>query len=230
MLGLGNSITSGSSLEGFVDLNSVSSLQLWLKNGTGVAVDQWDDSSGNARHATQATSGNQAAVSGGGLDFEEGESDHYDLASEIVVAKSQGFCVAWVQDAEGSNSNNTILSDTANEVIQIQNVNKIRITTNDDSNVESGLFTSGAYDSTKMLILVNRTGAGVWSVYKNGTELTIEPDSGSSTNSDDGENIMGFTVDTLGARRGTEHFFDGILFEVAFWDRALTDASPSSIY
>ena len=67
MLGLGNSIGGP---DVFRDLNDVPSLQLWLKNAVGVAVGQWDDSSRQGRHVTQATSGNQAAESGGGLDFE----------------------------------------------------------------------------------------------------------------------------------------------------------------
>ena len=56
-----------------VDLKDVTQLQLWLKNGVGVAVGQWDDSSGKGRDVIQGTADNQAAVSGGGLDFEEGE-------------------------------------------------------------------------------------------------------------------------------------------------------------
>jgi hypothetical protein len=90
-LGLGLSATLGYTP---FTLTSVSSLALWLQNGVGVTVGQWDDSSGNNNHATQGTSANQAAVSGGGLDFEEGETDHYDLASTITIAENQGFCFA----------------------------------------------------------------------------------------------------------------------------------------
>ena len=52
-------------------------LKLWLRNGVGVAVAQWDDSSGNGNNATQGTSGNQAAVSGGGLEFDGSDAVSY---------------------------------------------------------------------------------------------------------------------------------------------------------
>ena len=74
-----------------------------------------------------------------------------------------------------------------------------------------------------MQILINRTGAGVWTVYKNASELTIEADSGGSSNSDDGVNRNGFTLDTVGAKAAAAgHYLDGVLYELAFWDRALT--------
>jgi hypothetical protein len=219
MLGLGNSIGGP---DVFRDLNDVPDLQLWLKNGVGVAVDQWDDSSRKGRHIKQGTSGNQAGLLNGGLDFEEGNLDHYDFLPQIEIAQNQGFCVSWVLDA-GTTTNNTILSDTSNEVIQIQNSNKLRINTNDDSNIETKLHVGSAFGAAKMQILINRTGAGVWTVYKDAVELTIEADSGGSINSDDGENVNGFTLDTVGAKAAAaNHYLDGILFELAFWDRALT--------
>lgn len=219
MLGLGNNSTKYKKI--FTDLNSVSRLQMWLQNGIGVAVGQWDDSSRQGRNITQATSGNQAAVSGGGLDFEEGESDHYDFTPEIAISKNQGFCIAYVVKTESA-SNNTLVSDTSNEVIQIQNSSKLRINCNDDSNITTQLHIGSAFGNSKMQILINRTGAGVWTVYKNASELTIEADSGNSSNSDDGANVNGFTIDTVGAKGGTTHFMDGIIYELAFWDRDLT--------
>jgi hypothetical protein len=219
MLGLGNSIGGP---DVFRDLNDVPSLQLWLKNGIGVAVDQWDDSSRKGRHVRQATSGNQAAVSGGGLDFEEGGSHHYDFLPAIGIEKNQGFCVAWVIETE-SGSNNTILSDTNNEAIQIQNGSKIRIYTDDDSNITTQLHVGSAFGTSKMQILLNRTGAGVWTLYKNASELTIEADSGSSSNSDNGVNVNGFTLDTVGVRNAVAGtYLDAKLYELAVWDRALT--------
>ena len=75
-LGLGASITSS----GYVPFSptDISNLALWLQNNIGVTTSQWDDSSGNNNHATQSTEGDQATVSGGGLDFTASESDHYD--------------------------------------------------------------------------------------------------------------------------------------------------------
>ena len=218
MLGLGNSIGGP---DVFRDLNDVPDLQLWLKNGVGVAVDQWDDSSRKGRHIKQA-SGNQASLFGGGLDFEEGESDHYDFLPAIGIEKNQGFCVAWVIETE-SGSNNTILSDTNNEAIQIQNSSKIRVYADDDSNITTQLHVGSTFGTSKMQILLNRTGAGVWTLYKNASKLAIEADSGNSSYSDDGVNVNGFTIDTVGVRNAVAGtYLDGVLYELAVWDRALT--------
>ena len=88
MLGIGTGVHHAGSSYIPMDLKDATSgtavsLQLWLKNNTDVAIGQWKDSSGNDNHATQSTESNQAAVSGGGLDFERDNSDHYDLASKI---------------------------------------------------------------------------------------------------------------------------------------------------
>ena len=124
MLGLGNSITSG-----YIPftLTSVSSLALWLQSGVGITSDggtpdkvsQWNDSSGNGNNAIQGTGDNQADLVGGALDFTEGETDHYDF-TDIAIANEGGFCLAWVQQSESATIN-TLLSDTNNEMIQIQN-------------------------------------------------------------------------------------------------------------
>ena len=226
MLGLGNSIGGP---DVFRDLNDVPDLQLWLKNGVGVAVDQWDDSSRKGRHIKQGTSGNQAGLLNGGLDFEEGNLDHYDFLPQIEIAQNQGFCVSWVLDA-GTTTNNTILSDTTYEVIQIQNSNMLRINTNDDSNIETKLHVGSAFGSAKMQILINRTGAGVWTVYKNASELTIEADSGGSSNSDPGDNVNGLSLSILGTKgTASGHFMDGTIYELAVWDRALTAGEMAEV-
>ena len=227
MLGLGNSITSG-----YIPftLTSVSSLALWLQNGVGVSASQWNDSSGNNNHAIQGTGGNQATVSDGGLDFEETETDHYDFTN-IAIADEGGFCIAWVQQSESA-SINTLLSDTNNEMIQIQNSSKLRLVTNDPSVITTQIHVNGTpFGNAKAVFLLNRTAgsSGAFSVFKNGIELTIQPDSGDSTNADAGANTHGFSVDTLGARNGSDHIFDGKIFELAFWNRSLTSGEIADV-
>ena len=109
MLGIGTGIDHSSVVEP-ADLkeltgNTATSLQLWLKNNTDVTTSQWKDSSGNDNHATQSSEADQATVSGGGLDFEETESDHYDLTSTITIGANQGFCVAFVIEMETVSNN-----------------------------------------------------------------------------------------------------------------------------
>ena len=227
MLGLGNSITSG----GYTPfaLTSVSSLALWLKNGVGLSqatgkVQQWEDSSGNLNHAAQANEDYRANESDGGLDFEEGEYDHYNLTSSVAIADEGGFCVAWVMDTE-TQTNNTLISDSANETIRIQNASKIRVLTNNPSNLESVLHSDNTpYGTAKALFLLNRTAgaSGAFTVFKNGVQVTIAPSSGSSTLGDAGENTHGFDFDTIGASNsGGGNFFDGKILEFAFWQKSL---------
>ena len=231
MIGLGNGIHIAASPSDFL-LTDVSDMQLWLRNGVGVTTEQWDDSSGRNNHASQTNSSYQAAVTGGGLDFEESNGDFYNLDSMITINEAQGFCCAWVVQTESASSN-TLLSDTSAECIQIQNSSKLRIFTNDPGAVTTKLHaTAGSkFGNAKMAVLLNRTGEGDWSVYKNGTAVAIDPDTptGSSENANSGQNINGFTLDTVGARGTTLNHFDGIIYELAFWSKALSASEITSV-
>ena len=236
MLGLGANLSSSSSIP--QDLNSMTTdLELWLKNGVGVAVGQWDDSSGNSNHATQATGGNQATLSGGGLDFNDDNNEHYDLASAITIAKGTssttgGFCIAVVWDVDANTS--TVLSDSSNEFFELKSNKEIRFSGNDDSNTTSIFYASSGTPFTlgeKMVILFNRTAgsSGAFSIYKNGSAVSIAASSGNSTLADAGENVMGFDIDTLGVKGDKTHGFDGDIFELAFWSKSLSAQEISDV-
>ena len=229
MLGIGTGINYASESAVSTDLKQATSgsaegLRLWLQNGVGVTAAKWADSSGFDNHATQSSEANQAAVSGGGLDFEETESDHYDLASTITISENQGFCMAAVIDQESA-SDNMILSKDSNDHIKIADQNTFRFISNDDTQTtttmrftDSTVFAAGS----KMLILLNRSAgaANRFTFFKNGTQLTFDTDT--STNEAEGENPFGFDINVLGARAGTSQFFDGKILEIAFWNRSLT--------
>ena len=224
MLGLGNSITSG----GYTPfaLTSVSSLALWLKNNVGLSqatgkVQQWNDSSGNDNHVLQSSESNQATVSGGGLDFERDNSDHYDLTSSIAIADQGGFCLAIVVTLETADSDNSIFSDTGNELIKFAATNKFKLNMNNPSNETATLqYDSNSFPvSQKFLLLLNRSAGATarYKLFKNGTELTLDTDNSTGT-----ENSNGFDIDTLGSKSGSSDFFDGIMHEVAFWSKGLS--------
>ena len=232
MLGLSSGlIYDNSSGNAFPDLlqatmstTNASNLSLWLKNNTDVTVSQWKDSSGSNNHVTQGTSGNQAAVSGGGLDFERNENDHYDFTNTITINENQGFCFAAVVTLETTTAV-TIIGKDAFDLIQIADTDTFRFRS-DSSNVTTDFaFSSDGSTfpaSTKMLILLNRTAGALnqFTFMKNGVALT--PSTDDSTNEAKGENPGGFDLNVLGAKEGTSQFFDGIIHEVAFWERSLT--------
>lgn len=228
MLGLGTDIISSSYVS--MDLkDATTDLELWLKNDTGVAVGQWDDSSGNDNHARQTTAENQAVVSGGGLDFTPGESDHYDLTSAITIAKNGGFCVAVVIDQE-TISNNTILSKDDDDQIQIVNNGRFRLRANDDEDTTTNFDVNGTpFDGNKMLLLLNRSAGASnrFTMFKNGTQLTFNTDT--STNEAEGENPNGFDINVLGSKGGTGQFFDGVIFELAFWSKGLSSQEITDV-
>jgi len=190
---------------------------------------KWDDSSGNNNHATQSVEANQADVSGGGLDFEQGDSDHYDLASTITIAENQGFCVAIVMDTETS-SNNFIFSKESTDQIQIESNSTFTIKTNDPGNITTKIVAaSGTFGNQKQLILVNRSAGASnrFSVFKDGSAVTIDTDN--SSNEAAGENPNGFDINVLGSKAGAEQYFDGIMFEVLFFDKGLSSTEISNL-
>ena len=49
--------------------NDIGGLSLWLKHNTAIAVDIWEDQSGNGKNAVQSTVDNQGTISEGGYTF-----------------------------------------------------------------------------------------------------------------------------------------------------------------
>lgn len=232
MLGLGNSITSGYTS---FTLTDVYSLALWLKNNTGIqestgTVVSWADSSGNGNNAAQGDISLRAVKYDGGLDFEETESDHYDLASAITVGEDEGFCFAIVLNQE-TDTNNTIFSKETNDVIQISN-SEIKIITNAGGNATtSAVFDNNPFaaSSGKMLVLVNRTAgeSNVFTFFKNGTQIT--PNTTGSALEATGENPYGFDLNVIGTRPNVGSYFDGVIYELAFWNKSLTDVEIADV-
>jgi len=230
MLGIGTGVHHAGSSYIPMDLKdatsgTAASLQLWLKNNTDVAIGQWKDSSGNDNHATQSSEANQAAVSGGGLDFERDQSDHYDLSTKIDIADNQGFCVAIVVTRESETAGG-LLSDGSTEMIQFENATTLRmktLNTNAETTTTDAVFPTNTFATgSKFILLINRSAGATnkFTFQKNGTTLTADVDA--STNEAAGENPGGIEFTVLGSRDGSANFFDGIIHEVAVWNRSLT--------
>ena len=209
MLGLGNSITGGAAL-GFSPAD-IANLALWLKNGTGVTAAQWDDSSGNDNHVTQGTSGNQAAVSCGGLDFEKDNADHYDLTSKITISDEHNFIVGFVISPENLNADdrNCILSDDNNEFVDVRldkvaiNCTGSEVTFTGDAN----LFSNSATSS--VVISRNDGSTGTFTLSVNG----VTP-----AGSFNATQAKAIEFDTLGGRNQTGRPWDGIIHELVVYD------------
>ena len=143
-------------------------MKLWLRNNVGVAVGQWDDSSGNGTNAAQSTSGEQAAVKEGGLDFEGDNEAHYDLENDIVIASEEAFALFMVMTIESYDSQNSILGTGDNNVfLEFQTDRRLRFKTAAGTDIIQYASNSFAAAS-KMLIGITRDagGTGAWTVYK----------------------------------------------------------------
>jgi len=230
MLGLGNGITSNAYRT--FTLTDASSLAMWLKNSTGVTAARWTDSSGNNNHASQTTEANQAGLSAGGLDFERDNSDHYDLSTKIDIADNQGFCIALVLTRESETAGG-LLSDGSTEMIQFENATTLRMKTlnaSSQTKTTDAVFPTDTFaPSTKFLLLINRSAGAenVFTFMKNGSALT--PNVDSSTNEAKGENPSGIEFTVLGSRDGSANFFDGVMHEVAVWNRSLTTTEIADV-
>ena len=196
------------------------SLKLWLRNGVGVTAAQWDDSSGNGHHAAQATGGNQATVSEGGLDFEGSSNHHYDLANTgVVVSSQEAFTIFIVCQFESFDSQNSILGTGDNNVfLEFQTNRKVRIKAGGDTDsieYPVGTFATGA----KAVFAIQREAGGTGNInlFKNGS--AVSPSSQLA-------NTGAITFNEL-ASRNSDRFFDGIIHELLCYDT--TDLTSGEI-
>tara|TARA_R110001583_G_scaffold19096_3_gene75170 strand:+ start:343 stop:1059 length:717 start_codon:yes stop_codon:yes gene_type:complete len=221
MLGLGANIAMSDRL---FSLNDISDLSLYLKNGVGVTAAQWDDSSGNANHATQATAGDQAVVTRGGLNFELDEEDHYDLGSEITIATNQGFTLFVVVQLESIGANATILAKASSahffEFMAGGDNIRIRLGGGASANAVIEPDTTGLFaaDAKFLLTVVRQSGGtGAIDAYKDGEQLVQDAQ---VANPGDAEYSI------VGARNSAgseDRFLDGIIYELAFYEKQLSD-------
>jgi hypothetical protein len=215
MLGLGSGLFYSNPSEEWLPTN-MGDLQLWLRQGVDVSTSIWRDQSGNDNHAIQETELDQAAVSDGGLDFEQSEGDHYDLQSTIAIPSTNGtvggFVIGIMTNIESyDGTQNTFLSSATDNFIELQSNDKFRINMDGTTSIllpdTNNLFQSG----TKFFFTIVRDNDGAFTLYKNGSLLSY---AGSGTqNLTNTDNV---DINALGCRNKAtaDRFFDGIIFEV----------------
>jgi hypothetical protein len=228
MLGLGNSLVIGGVVPEVLP-SDIDNLGIWLKNDTGVATGQWDDSSGNARHAVQGTGTQQASVSDGGLDFSSADpEDFYRISSTtsslIEVKHPNAFTLAVVLKREGGASDNNVIFSTtsSNNFIGILSENNIT------THTASSNFTGEPWaNNEKLLLTITKDTSGNLLFFKNGASQAIT--SGAETATATSE----FLLDYLGATRvGTaanDKHFDGIIYELVLYTSALTGSDLTNL-
>lgn len=227
MLGLGLGLHKDPSLEAF-DIGSISGLQLWLKYNTDIttdagAVSQWNDQSGNDRHAKQTTASRRPALSSGDIDF-DGVDDRLELDSNLSFGVVSFFAVIDPQQATpttesvvGSSSVNYIRVHQGGDVDRVT----FRVTTtniSDQTNLTEDLPTD------KFLLTVIRQSGTTDNVIVrlNGSVVTHT----ANDNSDSSDN---FTIKTIGTSGGGLNPFDGLINEIVAYNVEVSGSDLTNV-
>jgi hypothetical protein len=212
----------------------IAGLQLWLDASdtasithTANSVSQWNDKSGNSRHATQGTATNQPTTntrtlnSRNVIDF-DGTNDTLVLPSGIY-----GF----------TNGNNSVFAVYANDVIAggarfimhgTNGTQTFLLNENPDSNrletrqhASTNMFVTHADDTVGIILSYLKNGAEV-RARRNGPSLTT------GTNAAGGQNFT-LTSAHLGSESGTINYWDGVLAEIIIYNTVLSDADQNIV-
>lgn len=214
---------------------TIAGLELWLDasdassiSTAGTGVDQWNDKSGNGRHAQQSTDANRPSTgtrtinSLNAIDF-NGSSDYMDLASEVPYVSGEGltmFAVIYADDLTTTTSN-IIFGTTASGGIEL------RV---DDSPTElefvradqAVLQGTGGND-----ILINNTYVTLGAASSSGQSLSID----GSTNAGSGTNpSFGNGVSRIGSSSGlTGKYWNGLYGEMIVYNDVISVADRNII-
>ena len=200
-------------------------IRIWLQNATNVGVAEWSNQAtgDTAVDAEQTTSDNQAAVSGGGLDFDGNDNfyeflDGSDANYDFDIAAQEGLTVVWVATQDATGAIATILSSgDANHYLQNDaGGNNLKIKLGSTETTITPSVTGHFAAAKKTLVTVTRAAGatGELALYINGVEQNLAV---AVANPGDGE------FDTLGAR-ASNNYFNGKIFELVLWNRALNAA------
>ena len=223
-LGLGVNKTAKILAESFLP-TQVDNLELWLKNGEAIAVERWEDSSGNANHAVQSTADNQAAVSEGGLDF-TAANEHFYTISDIAIAERGSVNVFAVVEFNTNASNRTIVGTGTNaDFMELQNQTTIRFHFDNAGGAEKIQFGTAHFVADAKLLLHSERISGATGTLN--TQIDGSTVTGTNT-AGDGADPGAFTIDRIGARNG-DRFFNGKILELLIYKNDAADMQDSDI-
>jgi hypothetical protein len=241
-IGVGAYTAASSSATPGFDPASVAGLQAWYdasdaftlydatSGGSPVAADgavaRWQDKSGNARHATQATSGSRparkTAVQGGRdvLRF-DGSNDFFSLSAVTTTSSYTSFFVFRRERAgihsvslgpETLSGNYTAWWFSDNVVYESSN-GTVNFTTHGSANTSTGAF----------LLATTRTGTTSIATRRNGSALATVTSGAGVTNPASG------SWSAIGRGDGAPTFHNGDICEIILYDSALSDSSRAEI-
>tara|TARA_A100000172_G_scaffold73465_1_gene55046 strand:- start:349 stop:1083 length:735 start_codon:yes stop_codon:yes gene_type:complete len=234
MLGLGNSITGGAAL-GEVLPSDISGLQIWYKNATGVTAAQWDDSSGNGRHAVQSTSNLQGTVTDGGIDFSDAvPQDFYNITESsgyVNMGGTNAFTLACVMKRECAAGDDVTLlgGSNANDHIMFLSEETVRYRIGGTAGTEAQNFATDTWEvNTKMLFTIVKDTSGNLTFYKNAASVSPSAIT-NHPNTNTGFDAIFLGTRTDGTHDSNDFQFDGIIYEFALYNTELTGDDLSNL-
>ena len=244
MLGLGNSIVSGS-VVGYSDPSSFSGLVLWLgfnqsmtaASGNTTAagnmvnddkIIQWDDLSGNANHATQSTSADRpkwdTANSGADIGAPKfaNNAKYMDLASEITVGGDFTIMIRFrLNDITAARS---FLGNTTEDLFKMQDADNFTalIGSSDYSWEDTSATDPTVADADYRHIVTFIRKRGVMKVYVNGGTASgdwkDEQDDVDWDSAESHSDTESFDISNIGSSADDTDNFNGWFYDVLIYD------------
>ena len=216
---LGNNLTIKSRVsDSAFALTDISGLQLWLKynTGQGTITDgiQWDDSSGNNRHASQTVDAQEGSgFSGGAFVTDAGSQDNLDFASTFTDANA--YHVFMVLDLS-EESNETFISSVDNSSFmrfaQGGTATSFRMK---NGGTTLNITLSSGFGTAKAIAEVSRDGSNSVRVSKNGDSLGTGTGAGT------------FSFEQIGS--SSNSLSSASIFEVVVYDSILTGSDLTNV-
>jgi len=223
MLGLGNSVSASQYLGGFSDPTSLSGLQIWLKNDTGITtassaaasdgdkVYGWADASGNENDASASSQRFEYIASEGGILSTPALGNSILNLPQLTFSDFSIFMkIKFSSISSGASDIFALDKDNTVNFFRIQNATQIKAKVNYSS--ATSWTTSTISVDTYYNINVTRTGSS-GSVYIDG----VQQDDTKNVNSNT------FYVDRIGS------VFNGVIKNFIVYDRLLTDDERADV-
>lgn len=199
-------------------ITDVSGLELWLKfnEGQGTITDgiQWDDSSGNNRHASQTTDAQEGSgFSGGAFVTDADNNDNLDFASTFTDAGDYHVFMALELSEEDSE---TFISSVDNSsFMRFAQSNTPTAFKMKNGGTVGNITMSSGFGTDKAIAEVTRDSSNGVKVAKNGSVLGTATVAGTFSFEQIGQTSAGITT--------------GKIFEVVVFSKALTGTELTDV-
>jgi hypothetical protein len=224
MLGLGNSVSASQYIDGFADPTSLSGLQIWLKNDTGITtassatasdgdlVYGWADASGNENDATASSQRFEFDAGSGGIYSDPGLGNSILDVPQLTLGNFSIFMkIKFSSISSGSTDIFALDKDSSVNFFRVQNATSIKAKVN-HSAATSWTTSTISLDTYYTLSVIRDTSTGC-DVYING----VKQDATKNVHTN---NML---IDRIGSN------FNGIIKNFVVYNRALIAAERGNM-